>query len=440
MKIFRYFWALYLFLPLTMLGQEEDEKNKTEKNSRYSFGVIPALAFDSDLGFKYGAVVNLFDFGDTKFPPHYEQYLFIKLTNTTKGTLNLQALLESETMINKAKVVAEASYFADRKLDFFGFNGTDVTYGKEFTEPENSDFKNKNFYAHHRNFLRLRFDLQKYLAGSKLRLLTGFTFNNYNVSLAREERHEKNEGNSSDGFQHPTLFEYYNNWGIISPDEKSGGNISLFSLGLVYDSRNHPCYCTDGKWFETVFNYSPAFLGDAGFTKIILTYRQHTSVLNDKITFSFRVSSQQKLSGNIPFYFVPTFYDSRLSNDGVGGAFNLRGAMRNRIAANGFVTGNFEIKFKTHGFKLLRQNFLTSIVGFYDNAYITQAYKVNMENVPDEEKPIYFNPGKQKVHHTFGPGLYIIFNQNNIVTVNYGISTNKQLGSGGLYIGSSLLF
>jgi hypothetical protein len=413
---------------------------QNERKSRYSFGVIPALAFDSDLGFKYGAVVNLFDYGATKFPPHYEQYLFIKLTNTTKGTLNLQALLESETLIKKARVLAEASYLVDRKLDFFGFNGTDAVYHPEFTEPESGDFKNNFFYAHHRNFLRLRFDVQKYLLGSKLRLLTGFNFNQYDISPAREERKDKFDNSASDGFQHPTLFEYYNNWGIINPEEKSGGNISLFSLGLIYDSRNDPCYCTDGKWFETVFNYSPAFMGDAGFSKLILTYRQHTSFLKDKLTFSFRVSGQQKLSGNIPFYFVPTFYDSRLSSDGVGGAFNLRGALRNRIAADGFVTGNFEFKFKTLDFKLLKQYFSTSIVGFYDNAYITQTTKINLDYVPETEKPVYFNPGKQKVQYTFGPGLYIVFNQNNVITINYGIAANKQIGTSGLYIGSSLLF
>lgn len=439
MKTTNLFWLFLLFMNVNLVA-EEVVKNKTERMSRYALGVIPALAFDSDLGLKYGAVFNFFDYGENNLPPHYKQYLFVKITNTTKGTLNLQALLESETLINKTKVLAEASYLVDRKLDFFGFNGTDATYNKGFTEPENSDFKNKFFYAHHRNFLRLRFDVQKYLAGSRLRLLTGFRFNSYGIAPARESLKETGGNSSPDGFQHPTLFELYNDWGIINPREARGGNISMLSLGLIYDSRNDPCYCTDGKWLDAVFNYSPAFLGDAGFTKIMLTYRQHTSFLKDKITFSFRVSSQQKLSGNIPFYHVPTFYDSRLSNDGVGGAFNLRGAMRNRIAANGFVTGNFEVKFKSHNFQLLQQDFSTYIAVFYDNAYVTQTFKVNLNYVPDAEKPIYFNQEKQKLHHTFGPGLYIVFNQNNIVTVNYGISTNKQLGPGGLYIGSSLLF
>lgn len=433
------FHVFLFFFPFMGVAQELDEF-KPERKSRYAFGVIPALAFDSDLGLKYGAVFNFFDYGENSHPPLYQQYLFVKLTNTTKGTLNLQALLESETLINKAKVLAEASYFIDRKLDFLGFNGTDAIYKMDFVTPESAGFKNSFFYAHHRNFLRLRFDVQKYIAESRLRLLTGFTFHHFGISPARENRKEKNENLSSDGFQHPTLFEYYNNWGIIPTEENSGGNISLVSLGLIYDSRNDPCYCTDGKWLDAVFNYSPAFLSNAGFSKLVLTYRQHTSFLNDKITFSFRVSGQKKLTGNIPFYFLPTFYDSRLSNDGVGGAFNLRGALRNRIAADGFITGNFEFKTHVLDFRLLKMNFESSVSGFYDNAYITQPYNINFENVLEEEKPVYFNPGKQKVQHTFGPGIYFVFNHNNVVTVNYGIPINKQLGAGGLYIGSSLLF
>ena len=76
--------------------------------------------------------------------------------------------------------------------------------------------------------------------------------------------------------------------------------------------------------------------------KFIATYHQHFRILLDYITFSFRISGQQKLAGEIPFYFVSTYYDSRLSNDGVGGAFNLRGAKSRCIVANGFITGNFE--------------------------------------------------------------------------------------------------
>lgn len=240
--------------------------------------------------------------------------------------------------------------------------------------------------------------------------------------------------------QPATLFEKYQEWGLIGIDEYKGGNIGLLSLGLVYDSRNDPCYCTDGKWFESILLYSPGLISDYSFSKFILTYRQHSSFLNEKITLSFRLSSQQKISGNIPFYFLPTFYNSRLSHDGVGGAFNLRGAMRNRISANGFVTGNFEMKIKIHDFNIVRQYFSTSLSAFYDNALVTQSRNVNFENVPPEQFKIHFKPKNQKLHHTFGAGFYLVFNQNNVITVNYGVPVNQQLGQGGLYIGSSLLF
>jgi hypothetical protein len=185
---------------------------------------------------------------------------------------------------------------------------------------------------------------------------------------------------------------------------------------------------------------SPGFAGKHSFSKLILTYRQHVSLFNERLVLSMRASSQQKLHGNIPFYMLPTHFDSRLSQDGLGGAFNLRGAMRNRIVSEGFVLGNLETKFRLTDFYLLRQYFYASAALFLDMAYVTQPYDADLSVVPDHFKSLYFNNRAQPIHQTFGPGLYIVFNKNNIITINYGFTTNRQDGTGGLYIGSSLLF
>lgn len=90
----------FLFLLFNQwLNAENGNYKEKEKKERYAFGFIPALAFDSDLGIKYGGVFNIFDYGSTNTPPNYEQYLMVRITNATKGTLNAQALLESETFI-----------------------------------------------------------------------------------------------------------------------------------------------------------------------------------------------------------------------------------------------------------------------------------------------------------------------------------------------------
>lgn len=152
---------LLLFLPFYLLAENLAD-NENAQRKRFAFGIIPALAFDSDLGFKYGGVFNFFDYGENGQPPHYNQYLMVRITNTTKGTLNAQALLESESLIPKSKVLAEASYFLDQKLDFFGFNGANALYHKSFAESGEA-FVSDAFYSHRRSLLHLRFDVQKYI-------------------------------------------------------------------------------------------------------------------------------------------------------------------------------------------------------------------------------------------------------------------------------------
>jgi hypothetical protein len=106
-------------------GQNDTLENKIPEveKSKYAFGAIPVFAFDADLGLKYGAVLNFFDYGDRLNMPAYDQYLYFRFTNTTKGSLTMQSVLESETIFSKAKVIAEASFLRDKNLDFFGFNG-----------------------------------------------------------------------------------------------------------------------------------------------------------------------------------------------------------------------------------------------------------------------------------------------------------------------------
>jgi hypothetical protein len=426
---------LIIFLKVIPAQNLSDSAN-TEKH--YAFGVIPAFSFDADIGLKYGGIINLFDYGVDGKTSGYDQYLYLRITNTTRGTFNLQSVLESETLIPKAKLIAELSYFADRKMDFFGFNGRNAGYHSELINAQSENYINNFYYAHERQLLRLRLDVQKYLHTSKLRLLAGFTYQHFDIDAI--DATDARETELSQAAPASTLFAQYNEWGIIRGNERNGGNINLLTLGLIYDTRNHLCYCTDGQWIESFLVISPGFLSDASFTKWITTYRRHHSILDEKITFSGRLSLQQKVSGEIPFYMLPVYFDSRLSQDGVGGAFNLRGALRNRIASDGFLLSNVEVKFKLLEKKFFKQDFYFSASAFWDMAYVTQHYGTDRSGVPDEFYNFYFNDLPQRLHHTFGPGFYIVFNHDNIITVNYGIPLDPQDGPGGLYVGSALLF
>jgi hypothetical protein len=407
------------------------------RHNPLKWGVIPALAWDADLGLKYGGVFNLFDYGDYTSFPKYHQYLFVRIINSTGGTLQAQALLDSDKLLPQTKIMAEASYIRDNRLDFFGFNGKNAMYIPELTNNTHPDFLNTHFYKKEREVTRLRLDVQRNLTGKNFRLLTGYAWNNIKLDPIGGMR---NSNNMISNDSNSSLYDYYIQWGIIDPDESSGGSTHTFSLGLVYDTRNEFCYCTDGIWAETFLLFAPGLGTGSGFTRHIATLRHHFSLADESLTFSYRVSSQQKIGGKTPFYLLPWIYDTRLTNDGPGGAFGLRGAFRNRHVGEGFVLSNFEAKLRALDFRLFNINFYTSLVVFYDNTIITQTYPWNLENVPGKYRGLLFEEQRQTFHHTFGPGLYIVFNKNNIISVNYGISPNPQNGSGGLYIGSSLLF
>lgn len=424
-------------IPASGTGDDTPQNNKKkETDRRFRYGIIPALAYDSDLGFRYGAVINIFDYGSNPENYGYEQHLFLRGTNTSTGSLQLQGLLESNSLISNSLTLVEASYLSEKKYDFYGFNGSNSVYNHLLADKSSTLFRNSLFYAYERNLLRLRLDNQLRIGDGSFRLLTGVMLNKYEISPAINSE----DNNNDRPLESETLFKNYIDWGLISEDEKYGGIVNLFSLGLIYDTRNDLCYCTDGKWIEAVFIYSPSFLSDNRFARLVLTYRHHTSIMNDNLTISFRVSSQQNLFGKTPFYILSTYYDSRLSQDGIGGAFSLRGANRNRIVADGFLISNIETKLKIAEFNLLGQDFFISTSLFYDNAFVTQSYEIDHRNVPGEVKDFFFNNNSQRLHHTAGAGAYIVFNKDNVISINYGIPFSRHDGHGGLYVGSSLLF
>lgn len=54
----------------------------------FGFGAIPAVSFDTDLGFQYGAIVNLYDYGDGTIYPKYNHSLYLEWSRYTKAPVS----------------------------------------------------------------------------------------------------------------------------------------------------------------------------------------------------------------------------------------------------------------------------------------------------------------------------------------------------------------
>lgn len=432
--------VLYVIICLGTLEIHAREIEDPDTRTGFAWGGTPVLAFDADLGLRYGAVVNLFDYDDGERYPDYFQYARIRLYHSTKGTSNFSLLYDSEKIFQHSQVTFETSYIEDIALDFYGFNGINSVYSPEFSDPGHPWYINKFYYNHHRRILRTRLDLQTHLSSRKLRLYSGINYSWYRVSDLDYSRFDIPDGRSGNGFTQTTLYRKYLEWDVISPEEKNGGNILSFSAGLIFDTRESKLNCKGGVWFESYFVFSPAGLSSSFYLRQITSLRHYIHWSNIRAVFSYRISSQQKIAGSTPFYALPTFYSSLENHDGLGGAFNLRGIKRNRIVADGYLTGNTEFRKNLLRFRFFRINWETELSVFSDWAYITRQYEASYGGVPDEYRRNILKELPQRLHATFGVGMYLIYNANNVISVNYGISPNPQLGDRRLYIGAGFMF
>ena len=79
---------LLLTCALTLSAQEETRHVR----QGWTFGLLPSVAYDADLGFQYGALTNIYYFGDGSTYPEYLHSFYAEAAYTTKhfGLFNIR--------------------------------------------------------------------------------------------------------------------------------------------------------------------------------------------------------------------------------------------------------------------------------------------------------------------------------------------------------------
>lgn len=399
--------------------------NNIQSKGKTSYGGIPIVSYDADIGLRYGGVINYFKYNDS-LSKKYSENLFFRIFNTTKKSFQIQSVYETDNLIKNSKTVIEATYLNDKSYDFYGYNGNQTRYNTTFEDPNDKDYIHEDFYSINRELIRFRFDFQRYLTSSKLRLLTGITISKFNISQQPSDNN---------------LYSKYSMMDIVPKHEQKGGFANYLIVGIVYDNRNNQCYCSEGKWFESFFILSSKQLSSIGFSKYILSYRSYNKIGKTKFVVMSRSSLQLKTSGTIPSYLKTTYFDTKLNQDGLGGGFNLRGYNRNRITADGFGLINLEIRKNLWNFNSKKMSIDFDISFFTDNAFIIQEQLINKEKIPVEYQTKLFDFNSKRYYSSAGVGGYIILNKNSVISLNYGFPINHKESKGGaIYIGSSFLF
>ena len=429
-------------LSLNLYAQEQEEKETSEPKTGWSFGLLPVVSFNSDLGFQYGVLTNVYNYGDGKAYPKYYHSIYAEVSRYTKGSGILRLFYDSEYLIPNIRVTADLSYLPDQALDFFGFNGYDAVYNETWRTDGETDYKSRLYYKHQRNILRFKADFQGSTGIKNLNWAAGYNF--MKIDIGPVPTANLNEGKDSVDML-PVgvgLFEDYVDWGIIDSDEADGSIQHSFKTGLVYDTRDNEACPMKGIWTELVLFNS---IGkEFTFGKLAFTHRQYFTLVPDNLSLVYRVGYQGIVYGDAPFYMLPYMVYSYMPSstiDGLGGSKSVRGMIRNRVVGEGVAFANFEFRYKFARFRFLKQNCYTAISPFMDAGTVVQKKDVDKSGMPGYiDQSLYFSEDAETVHLTYGCGIRFAMNENFVVAADVGFPVKKEDGGMGVYIGMNWLF
>ncbi len=470
MKRFYLFFLFTIFFIGSIDAQDStsvvDQTDKIKKG--WSFGALPTITYNSDLGFQYGGLIDLYNYGDGDiFPKYYERY-FLEISRFTKGSGKNNFSFESNRLIKGRTIFIDIMYQPDEQFDFLGANGYESVYNKSWEDEGGLDYKSKMFYKNQTKKLKIKADIITPISKG-WSWLAGFEFYNYSVNTLDVDKY--NDGKDKEDKipstdEMPGLWDRYKKWGIIDPKDVDGGSFLGAKLGVIYDTRDNWSNASKGVWSEAILIWVPEFIGsaNAGYLKLNLTHRQYFTIIKEKLTFAYRLGYSGNIIGNEPYFALPIMYSAMLKNaatEGLGGQRTLRGIRRNRVVGDGEAYGNAEFRYKFWNFKMFKQHWYMATNAFLDAGRVVQLLplKEKVNKVETEYAPLtdvdywgnyaisggdtiddYFNFGAEKLHISYGLGLRVAMNENFVVGLDYGKTTNSQDGDSGMYIGLNYAF
>ncbi len=391
-------WALSA--SLCALGAQEP--GSAER--RWEFAGVPAINFDSDEGFGYGAVVEFYRYAEGD---EYEPYVLTlqpTVLFSTEGRRDLTVFFDTPYLLRGGwRLTVFAGTEHHTATPYYGI-GNDSDYDEGL---ERDDGPDPYFYRFGRTRNRLAFDLQRPIGDTPLRALFGGGSGRTSINLTPHD-----EGTT-------LLAAELARRGDTLP----GGWTNFVRGGLVWDTRDREVGTRNGTWSEILVKSAAEPLGgDHSFTTWTVTFRRYFS-LGGRIVLANRLILQST-SGDAPFYELQQLDTSFKAQEGLGGAKTLRGIPKNRYTGKGIFLWNRELRWRATEFTTFDRDFHLVVTAFVDSGRVWAEGVALGEALSD-------------LHHGYGGGLKLGMGENFIVSLDVGHSRESTapiyLGLGYLY-------
>ena len=443
-----------------------------------NFGPLPAIGYSSDLGWHYGALTDIYWYGDGSKYPEYVWKANVEASWYSKGNSVYHAFFDSKYLIPGVRMSFDLSYFGNKTDNFYGFNGASSLYVPaldQITSEKNKKYsfseEGQGFYLMKRNILRGIAMFQGQIGESHWGWAAGLAY--YGIKTGHAENkglagYDKKAGHPATDL---SLYDLYVKHGLIPKAEVFGGQHLEAKAGVVFDTRDHENNPSKGTNLEVYLYGSPDILNGrtkedrTHYLKLAVHFKQFVTLVPNKLIFGGHLAFQGLLAGRTPSYMLQTIQTINLKQlrpEGLGSTCTVRGTLYNRLQGESYAWTNLELRWNFARFTLFNQNFILATNPFFDMGMIVQPYKPASANYGafiTDRTPVntirhklddsieeyvagdFYQEKAQKLHMSAGIGLHILMNQNFNINFEVGKCLDKNDGTGlGINVGLNYIF
>ena len=366
--------------------------------------VLPALNFDADEKLGYGAVVELYDYGDgTETPYRYTLQPTVFLT--TAGRREVTVFFDAPHLLPGGwRLDAYAGLERQRAAPFYGV-GNRTPYDERL---DDEDGPNPYYYRYELQRLQASTNLQRRLGRLPLRALVG-------VGASRSDADDTPFDSGT------TLLA-----GLGGEVGSLEGSSAHVRVGLVWDTRDREIAPRSGAWSEALVQRVGG-VGRSGqaYTRWTLADRRYLTPTRLPVTLANRLVLQG-VGAEAPFYDLPLIQSSFKQAEGLGGAKTLRGLQRNRYVGRGLFLWNTEVRWRAAEFRapVLDRPSHAVVTLFLDQGRVWED-RVRVDELVRD------------LHRTVGGGLRLGLGESFAVAADLGW---RDAGAPSVYVGLGYLF
>ena len=361
---------------------------------------VPAINFDSDEGFGYGVIAELYQYGDGTRAP-YRWTLQPTLFLTTEGRRDGYAFFDAPHLLGEGwRLGGFAGYERQIATPYYGV-GNASTYDPALDSDDGPD---PYWYRFGRTRTSATVTFHRQLSETPLHLLFGGGAEHTTVTPV-----PKGEGT--------TLYA-----AEVSADESKVWS-NFVRGGVVWDTRDRETGPRHGTWTELlVWWVDESFGSDFDAVRWTFTDRRYLA-LTDRLVFAHRWAIQTVGSGT-PVHELFRLQTSFKQQEGLGGAKTVRGVLRNRFVGRSTLVWNAELRWRAAEFDLLARPFHVTLSAYVDQGRVwTEGVRVD-EILSD-------------LHRGYGGGVRLGMGENFVVALDAGTSAETGVP---IYIGLGYLY